>query len=189
MRKWTSEEDSYLKESAHKFTYSQLCEKFKVSYRQIARRCQKLGVSAKTMNTSRQLTEKEVRICLEKPICEAAELVGVHPLYVKRIKEAQNRTWTSEDDAILIKRMNNNPIDKTAELFKASEDGIKERFAQVLQEEKVKTGIDEIFSNFPDLLPGQIQMVKSIYSYSPKSAIEYCKNIHNFRTKILDKIK
>jgi hypothetical protein len=209
-RKWSPEEDSYLINFGSNFTTAELGKTLKVTRRQAEHRCEVLGVSPKKIRKHKNLTDSEIKICLEKTSKEAAELLDVHEATVRRIKRRMRgtvlfngrspipqqlkekplkpRIWTPEDDAILLKRISNNPVERTAELFNVSEDEIKNRLAKVTQEKQVVPGINEILRNFPDLLPGQIQMVKSLYSHSPKSAVEYCKNIHNFRAKILDKI-
>lgn len=92
-------------------------------------------------------------------------------------------TWTAEDDRLLIKRVSNNSIDKVAELFGQSKEQIKKRLDYVLKEEKAKISIDKILFRFQGMTAGQIHQMELIYSYSPKSAVRYCKAIRDARKR------
>lgn len=43
--------------------------------------------------------------------------------------------------------------------------------------------LEDIIKMFPNMNNGQIEQMKSIYAYSPKSAIRYCQIIQNYINK------
>lgn len=55
----------------------------------------------------------------------------------------------------------------------------------MLKKEKVKLPILDILIQFPDMLPGQIKQAKSIYEYSPQSALRYCQIIQTYNDKYI----
>ena len=215
-RKWTEEEDDYLKNFAKDSTYSELQEVIKATRSQIDYRCKILGISPKKLKHHKTtLTEEEKEICLTNYLHQAAEKLGVSIQTVKRRRRelletdfhrfdmpvplspsTQTRSlinfneqpieispitaWTFEDDRLLVKRINNNSIDKVAKLFGQHEAQIKERLHHVLKEEKAKISINEILFQFQGMTAGQIRQMKLIYSYSPKSAVRYCEAIREY---------
>ncbi|MFM6271455.1 MAG: hypothetical protein ACKPFA_33910, partial [Dolichospermum sp.] len=82
----------------------------------------------------------------------------------------QTQPWTSKDDELLIKRIIGNSTEEVALLFGKPREEIEERLQFLLKEEKAKTSIDEILSQFQGMTAGQIHQLTLIYSYSPKSA-------------------
>jgi len=206
-KKWTEEEDNYLKNFAKDSTYSELQEVIKATRSQIDYRCKILGISPKKLKHHKTtLTEEEKEICLTNYLHQAAEKLGVSIQTVKRRRRelletdfhrsTQTRSlinfneqpieispitaWTFEDDRLLVKRINNNSIDKVAKLFGQHEAQIKERLHHVLKEEKVEIGINQILLQFQGMTAGQIRQMELIYSYSPKSAVRYCEVIREY---------
>ena len=183
-RKWSPEEDSYLINFGSNFTTSELAETLKVTRRQTEHRCEVLCVSPKKIRKHKNLTDSEIKICLEKTSKEAAELLDVHEATARRVKRRMSESVPFNERSPIPKQLKEKPL--KPRIWTDEDDAI---LAKVAQEKQIVPGINEILRASPGLLPGQIQMVKSLYSYSPKSAIEYCKNIQNFKSQILDKIK
>ncbi|MFM6248609.1 MAG: helix-turn-helix transcriptional regulator [Dolichospermum sp.] len=89
-KKWTKEEDEYLRSNAKNSTYSELQEDFKTLFKseltrsQIGHRCRVLGTSPKKLRCYKNLTKKEQEICLTNSLSEAAEKLGVSIQTIKR---------------------------------------------------------------------------------------------------------
>ncbi|MFM6579266.1 MAG: helix-turn-helix transcriptional regulator, partial [Dolichospermum sp.] len=92
-KKWTKEEDEYLRSNAKNSTYSELQEDFKTLFKseltrsQIGHRCRVLGTSPKKLRCYKNLTKEEQEICLTNSLSEAAEKLGVSIQTVKRRRE------------------------------------------------------------------------------------------------------
>ncbi|MFM6833986.1 MAG: helix-turn-helix transcriptional regulator [Dolichospermum sp.] len=89
-KKWTKEEDGYLRSNAENLTFPELQEDFKnlfkseVTRSQIGHRCRVLGTSPKKLRCYKNLTKKEQEICLTNSLSEAAEKLGVSIQTIKR---------------------------------------------------------------------------------------------------------
>ncbi|MFM6020984.1 MAG: hypothetical protein ACKPCI_11770, partial [Dolichospermum sp.] len=68
-KKWTKEEDGYLRSNAENLTFPELQEDFKTLFKseltrsQIGHRCRVLGTSPKKLRCYKNLTEEEQKIC------------------------------------------------------------------------------------------------------------------------------
>ncbi|MFM6824902.1 MAG: hypothetical protein ACKPKT_01965, partial [Dolichospermum sp.] len=89
-KKWTKEEDGYLRSNAENLTFPELQEDFKnlfkseVTRSQIGHRCRVLGTSPKKLRCYKNLTEEEQEICLTNSLSAASEKLGVSIQTIKR---------------------------------------------------------------------------------------------------------
>ncbi|MFM6237802.1 MAG: hypothetical protein ACKPDJ_17765 [Dolichospermum sp.] len=89
-KKWTKEEDEYLRSNAKNSTYSELQEDFKTLFKseltrsQIGHRCRVLGTSPKKLRCYKNLTKEEQEICLTNSLFDASEKLGVSIQTIKR---------------------------------------------------------------------------------------------------------
>ncbi|MFM6918652.1 MAG: hypothetical protein ACKPKT_13955 [Dolichospermum sp.] len=89
-KKWTKEEDGYLRSNAKNSTYSELQEDFKTLFKseltrsQIGHRCRVLGTSPKKLRCYKNLTKEEQKICLTNSLFDASEKLGVSIQTIKR---------------------------------------------------------------------------------------------------------
>jgi len=95
------------------------------------------------------------------------------------------RKWTIEEDRTLMKEIENTCVAQAAIVLKRTRKDVQERFNLMLKKEKVKLPILEILIQFPDMLPSQVEQMKSIYEYSPQSALKYCQIIQTYNDKYI----
>lgn len=148
------------------------------------------------------INEEQLEIIAKERCPKAAQILGIDlqkVRYLKRrileghiktqivLSEKANRfkQWTIEDDHTLLKEFEKNSVAQAAIVLKRTRKEIKERLDLVLQKEKDKLPIINILLSFPTMLPGQIQQMKDIYTYSPKSALRYCEAIEKHRQSLI----
>jgi hypothetical protein len=148
------------------------------------------------------IDEKQLEIIAKERCPKASQILGIdlqRVCYLKRRilkrhietqivpSEKANRfkQWTTEDDQTLLKEFEKNSVAQAAIVLKRTRKEIKERLDLVLQKEKDKLPIIDILLRFPAMLPGQIQQMKDIYTYSPKSALRYCEAIEKYRQSLI----
>ena len=147
------------------------------------------------------ITRKELEIIAREKCPKAAKILGIElskvRYYRRRIVEGHinivvpkreiiaPRKWTAEEDRILMKEIENSHIIQAAIVLERTREDAEKRLSLILKKEKVKLPILDILIQFPDMLPGQIKQAKSIYNYSPQSALRYCQAIEEHRQLLM----
>ena len=136
------------------------------------------------------LSEDELRIIKINSPRKAAEMLGrsVNKIsyYKRRIREGKidivknesipiPNSWQPKYDEIIRQKLSLQPI-----AIEPISESNNEPVNLKLEAAKAKIKLHDILKQFPKLLPNQIEQMKSIYSYSPKSAIRYCQNIQQW---------
>ncbi|MFM6255816.1 MAG: hypothetical protein ACKPEQ_42910, partial [Dolichospermum sp.] len=85
-KKWTKEEDEYLRSNAKNSTYSELQEDFKTLFKSELTRSQ-IGHRCRVLRCYKNLTEEEQKICLTNSLFDASEKLGISIQTVKRRRE------------------------------------------------------------------------------------------------------
>jgi len=147
------------------------------------------------------ISKRKLKIIAREKCPKAAKILGIElskvRYYRRRIVEGHinivvpkrelttPRKWTTEEDRTLMKEIENSHIAQVAMVLKRTRKDVQERFNLMLKKEKVKLPILEILIQFPDMLPSQIKQAKSIYEYSPQSALRYCQVIQTYNDKYI----
>lgn len=147
------------------------------------------------------ITRKELEIIAREKCPKAAKILGIElskvRYYRRRIVEGHinivvpkreiiaPRKWTAEEDRILMKEIENSHIIQVGIVLKRTREDVEKRLSLILKKEKVKLPILDILIQFPDMLPSQIKQAKSIYNYSPQSALRYCQAIEDYRQSLM----
>jgi hypothetical protein len=147
------------------------------------------------------ITKRELKIIAREKCPKAAKILGIElskvRYYRRRIVEGHinivvpkrelttPRKWTIEEDRTLMKEIENTCVVQAAIVLKRTRKDVRERFNLMLKKEKVKLPILEILMQFPDMLPSQVEQMKSIYEYSPQSALRYCQIIQTYNDKYI----
>jgi hypothetical protein len=145
------------------------------------------------------ISKEQLEIIAREKCPKAAKILGIElkkvRYYRRRIVEGHinivvpkrelttPRRWTTEEDRTLMKEIENSHIAQVAMVLKRTRKDVQERFNLMLKKEKVKLPILDILIQFPDMLPSQVEQMKSIYEYSPQSALRYCQIIKDYDKK------
>jgi len=147
------------------------------------------------------ISKRELKIIAREKCPKAAKILGIElskvRYYRRRIVEGHinivvpkrelttPRKWTIEEDRTLMKEIENTCVVQAAIVLKRTRKDVRERFNLMLKKEKVKLPILEILMQFPGMLPSQVEQMKSIYEYSPQSALRYCQIIQTYNDKYI----
>lgn len=145
--------------------------------------------------------KEQLEIIAREKCPKAAKILGIElkkvRYYRRRIVEGHinivvpkrelttPRKWTTEEDRTLMKEIENSHIAQVGIALKRTKEDIEKRLSLMLKKEKVKLPILEILMQFPDMLPSQVEQMKSIYEYSPQSALRYCQIIQTYNDKYI----
>lgn len=145
--------------------------------------------------------KEQLEIIAREKCPKAAKILGIElskvRYYRRRIVEGHinivvpkrelttPRKWTTEEDRTLMKEIENSHIAQVGIALKRTKEDIEKRLSLILKKEKVKLPILEILMQFPDMLPSQVEQMKSIYEYSPQSALRYCQIIQTYNDKYI----
>jgi hypothetical protein len=145
--------------------------------------------------------KEQLEIIAREKCPKAAKILGIElkkvRYYRRRIVEGHinivvpkrelttPRKWTTEEDRTLMKEIENSHIAQVGIALKRTKEDIEKRLSLMLKKEKVKLPILEILIQFPDMLPSQVEQMKSIYEYSPQSALRYCQIIQTYNDKYI----
>lgn len=145
--------------------------------------------------------KEQLEIIAREKCPKAAKILGIElskvRYYRRRIVEGHinivvpkrelttPRKWTIEEDRTLMKEIENSHIAQVGIALKRTKEDIEKRLSLILKKEKVKLPILEILMQFPDMLPSQVEQMKSIYEYSPQSALRYCQIIQTYNDKYI----
>jgi len=145
--------------------------------------------------------KEQLEIIAREKCPKAAKILGIElkkvRYYRRRIVEGHinivvpkrelttPRKWTTEEDRTLMKEIENSHIAQVGIALKRTKEDIEKRLSLMLKKEKVKLPILEILMQFPDMLPSQVEQMKSIYEYSPQSALRYCQVIQTYNDKYI----
>jgi hypothetical protein len=147
------------------------------------------------------ISKEQLEIIAREKCPKAARILGIElkkvRYYRRRIVEGHinivvpkrelttPRKWTTEEDRTLMKEIENSHIAQVGIALKRTKEDIEKRLSLMLKKEKVKLPILEILIQFPDMLPSQVEQMKSIYEYSPQSALRYCQIIQTYNDKYI----
>lgn len=150
-------------------------------------------------------TEEALRIIALEKDSKAAKILGLElqkvRYYKRRIREGhiklflperpkniqpKRKPWTIKEDTILKDNIIDNSIKNMTKLLHRTKEEIQARLDLLLDREKAKFPIINILISFPDMSLEQIQQMKMIYAYSPKSALRYCEAIEKYRQSLKD---
>jgi hypothetical protein len=147
------------------------------------------------------ISKEQLEIIAREKCPKAAKILGIElkkvRYYRRRIVEGHinivvpkrelttPRKWTTEEDRTLMKEIENSHIAQVGIALKRTKEDIEKRLSLMLKKEKVKLPILEILIQFPDMLPSQVEQMKSIYEYSPQSALRYCQIIQTYNDKYI----
>lgn len=145
--------------------------------------------------------KEQLEIIAREKCPKAAKILGIElskvRYYRRRIVEGHinivvpkrelttPKKWTTEEDRTLMKEIENSHIAQVGIALKRTKEDIEKRLSLMLKKEKVKLPILEILMQFPDMLPSQVEQMKSIYEYSPQSALRYCQIIQTYNDKYI----
>jgi hypothetical protein len=145
--------------------------------------------------------KEQLEIIAREKCPKAAKILGIElskvRYYRRRIVEGHinivvpkrelttPKKWTTEEDRTLMKEIENSHIAQVGIALKRTKEDIEKRLSLILKKEKVKLPILEILMQFPDMLPSQVEQMKSIYEYSPQSALRYCQIIQTYNDKYI----
>lgn len=145
--------------------------------------------------------KEQLEIIAREKCPKAAKILGIElkkvRYYRRRIVEGHinivvpkrelttPKKWTTEEDRTLMKEIENSHIAQVGIALKRTKEDIEKRLSLMLKKEKVKLPILEILIQFPDMLPSQVEQMKSIYEYSPQSALRYCQIIQTYNDKYI----
>jgi hypothetical protein len=147
------------------------------------------------------ISKEQLEIIAREKCPKAARILGIElskvRYYRRRIVEGHinivvpkrelntSRKWTTEEDRTLMKEIENSHIAQVGIALKRTKEDVEKRLSLMLKKEKVKLPILEILIQFPDMLPSQVDQMKSIYEYSPQSALRYCQIIQTYNDKYI----
>jgi hypothetical protein len=147
------------------------------------------------------ISKEQLEIIAREKCPKAAKILGIElkkvRYYRRRIVEGHinivvpkrelttPRKWTTEEDRTLMKEIENSHIAQVGIALKRTKEDIEKRLSLMLKKEKVKLPILEILMQFPGMLPSQVEQMKSIYEYSPQSALRYCQIIQTYNDKYI----
>lgn len=147
------------------------------------------------------ISKEQLEIIAREKCPKAARILGIElskvRYYRRRIVEGHinivvpkrelntSRKWTTEEDRTLMKEIENSHIAQVGIALKRTKEDVEKRLSLMLKKEKVKLPILEILIQFPDMLPSQVEQMKSIYEYSPQSALRYCQIIQTYNDKYI----
>lgn len=150
-------------------------------------------------------TEEALRIIALEKDSKAAKILGLKiekvRYYKRRIREGhiklflpakqrnaslKHKPWTPKEDRILKRNIVGSSIRSMTKILHRTKEEIQARLDLLLDRQKAKLPIIDILISFPDMSSEQIQQMKMIYAYSPKSALRYCKAIQKYRQSLKD---
>jgi hypothetical protein len=145
--------------------------------------------------------KEQLEIIAREKCPKAAKILGIElskvRYYRRRIVEGHinivvpkrelttPRKWTTEEDRTLMKEIENTCVVQAAIVLKRTREDVEKRLSLMLKKEKIKLPILEILMQFPGMLPSQVEQMKSIYEYSPQSALRYCQIIQTYNDKYI----
>lgn len=149
-------------------------------------------------------TEEALKIIALEKDSKAAKILGLElqqvRYYKRRIREGhiklflperpkniqpKRKPWTIKEDTILKDNIIDNSIKNMTKLLHRTKEEIQKRLDLLLKKEKAELPIIDILIRFPNMIPSQIEQMKSIYAYSPKSALRYCEAIEEHRQSLI----
>lgn len=152
-------------------------------------------------------TEEALKIIALEKDSKSAKILGIQlqqvRYYKRRIREGhiklflsekpkniqpKRKPWTIKEDTILKDNIIDNSIKNMTKLLHRTKEEIQARLELFLKKEKTELPIIDILIRFPNMIPGQIEQMKSIYAYSPKSALRYCETIEEHRQSLMKDI-